>query len=69
MGNILKYQGIRKDGTPAGGAIDSIAADTTPAWLAEQLFDKGWRRVTITRGGQEVGGIGRVYGGPRDWWG
>jgi hypothetical protein len=67
MANILRYTGINRRGTSAVGAVDGHA--NTPAFLAQQLYDKGWRQATITRDGEEVGGIGRLYGSPREWWG
>lgn len=66
MSNLLKYQGVNRRGDAALGAVDGH--DTTAAGLAQQLYDKGWRRATITCGGEEVGGISRLNG-TRDWWG
>jgi hypothetical protein len=63
----LTYQGVDGRGVARTGASVS-----TPAALAESLYERGFRRATIQDGrGWPVAGVGPplVGTGPREWWG
>ncbi len=65
-GQPIRWRGIKHDGTGATGSSYETAAT-----LAEWLFDRGYRKATITdEQGEEIGGVGRrADDGVRDWWG
>lgn len=68
--SITRYRGVNRRGRAEVGTI-SGGRDRV-AWWVEHLFDKGWRSLSVTIDGEEVGGIGRVdpyaTNGPRTWW-
>lgn len=66
MTDLLQWRGKSRRGVVAGGTREN-----TPAELAELLYRRGYRDVTILRDGEEVGGIGWSTEGRRQrvWWG
>jgi hypothetical protein len=63
----MTYRGHLRNGTPV---IGDVPSGTTAAWFAQRAHQKGWRDLTLTQAGQEVGGIGpHPDTGKRDWWG
>jgi hypothetical protein len=66
--NLLRYHGVNRNGTAKTGTADAF--ENTPLWLAQQLYNEGWRQLTISRNldHDEVGGI-KIIAGKRNWWG
>jgi hypothetical protein len=67
--NVLRYRGFNRANNAAMGCVD--ANEYTPAWLAQQFYERRWRSLTITRNDSrdEVGGITDTDDGKRTWWG
>lgn len=61
----MTYRGMSRGGRSRIGSISK----GTPAELAERLFNRGYRWLSITRGGIEVGGIKMDRQTGRVWWG
>lgn len=59
----FKYQGHQRDGTSVVGF-----ASGSPSEFAQSKFNARWIDLTITRRGEEVGGIDSNTG-TRMWWG
>ena len=65
-GSRVYFRGTMRGGT---GCTGTVPVSTTPAEFAEAKFRAGWTRLSITRGENELGGIGRNDSGRRVWWG
>lgn len=64
MSAVVTYQGVRRDGTHAGGGTTEA-----PAVLVERLFEQGWREVRVRSGDRLVGAVERrLDNGRRTWW-
>ena len=61
----LSYKGITRDGRTVVG----VPTETDPAVLAETLFERGYRALTVYRDGTVVGVIERnPETRRRQWW-
>jgi hypothetical protein len=60
-----RYKGVNSRGLGSVGELS-----VSPGHLAWSLYTRGWRELTVTRDGVEVGGIGSdPDSGHRRWWG
>jgi hypothetical protein len=66
MTDTITYRGVDRNGV---AHIGQASAGETPAFIAQQLYDKRWRSATILRNGEEAGGVGPDPDGRRNWWG
>ena len=64
--DTVRYRGRKRDGTGTTGAVDLV---DVAEWVRAR-FDQGWRDLTVTSGGEEVGAIYQsLDDGRRTWWG
>jgi hypothetical protein len=64
MATTVHYRGIRRDGVGVGGQLSDPLAN----WV-EARFKAGWRKLTVTYNGEQVGGIApHPDTGRRIWW-
>lgn len=63
---MIRFAGIKRDGTAATGVVNESAAD-----LAKRLYDGGYRSARLEdSNGREVGQVvPRDHTGRRSWWG
>jgi hypothetical protein len=63
--NIATYRGQLRSGAPITG---TASTDDLMAFV-KQRYDRRWQALTVTRNGEEVGGISRHPDtGKRTWW-
>jgi hypothetical protein len=66
VSTLLRFTGVRRDGSAITGAFVPVDLES---WVRHKFDVLGWRKLSVTRDGEEVAAIcPGLDDGKRTWW-